>query len=57
MLTDSQAPVRPAEAPLLAAAPRAVYQVLLPKDPSHGFITYREPPGGARPEDAPPAKK
>ena len=29
-----------------------------PYDPSHGFITYREPPGGpARPEEAAPAKK
>ena len=42
VLTDSQAPVRPAEAPLLAAAPRAVYQVILPKDPSHGFIVVYE---------------
>jgi hypothetical protein len=44
VLTDSQAPVRPAEAPLLAAAPRAVYQVLLPKDPSKGFIVVYEFP-------------
>ena len=29
VLTDSQSPVRPSEAPLLAAAPRAVYQVIL----------------------------
>ena len=28
-----------------------------PYDPTHGFITYREPPGGApRPEGAPGAK-
>jgi len=38
VLTDSQAAVRPAEAPALAAAPRAVYQVILPKDPSKGFV-------------------
>jgi hypothetical protein len=44
VLTDSQAPVRPAEASLLAAAPRAVYQVLLPKDPSKGFIVVYEFP-------------
>ena len=44
VLTDSQAPVRPAEAPMLAAAPRAVYQVLLPKDPSKGFIVVYEFP-------------
>jgi len=31
--------------------------VISPYDPSHGFITYREPPGGTpRPEDV-PAKK
>ena len=48
VLSDSQAPIRPAEAPLLAAAPRAVYQVLLPKDPSHGFIVVYEFPDPAR---------
>ena len=48
VLTDSQAPVRPAEAPLLAAAPRAVYQVILPKEPSHGFIVVYEFPDAAR---------
>jgi hypothetical protein len=37
-LTDTQAAFRPAEAPLLAAAPRVVYQVVLPKDPQKGFI-------------------
>ncbi len=48
VLTDSQAPVRPAEAPLVAAAPRAVYQVLLPKDPGKGFIVvYEFPDEGA----------
>lgn len=44
VLTDSQAPVRPSEAPLLAAAPRAVYQVILPKDPTKGFIVVYEFP-------------
>lgn len=48
VLTDTQAPVRPAEAPLLAAAPRAVYQVTLPKDPSHGYIVVYEFPDPAR---------
>ncbi len=38
VLSDSQAAIRPAEAPLLGAAPRAVYQVILPQDPSKGFI-------------------
>jgi hypothetical protein len=42
VLSDSQAPIRPAEAPLLAAAPRAVYQVVLPKDPTKGFIVVYE---------------
>jgi hypothetical protein len=42
VLSDSQAAVRPAESPLLAAVPRAVYQVLLPKDPSRGFIVVYE---------------
>ncbi len=42
VLTDSQAPVRPAEAASLAAAPRAVYQVTLPKDPDKGYIVVYE---------------
>jgi hypothetical protein len=48
VLTDTQAPVRPAEAPLLGAAPRAVYQVILPKDPTHGYIVVYEFPDAAR---------
>ena len=48
MLADSQAAVRPAEAPLLGAAPRAVYQVLLPKDPTNGFIVVYEFADAAR---------
>ena len=47
VLTDTQAPVRPAEAPLLAAAPRAVYQVLLPKDPTKGLVVVYEFPDAA----------
>jgi hypothetical protein len=49
VLTDTQAPVRPPEAPLLAAAARAVYQVILPRDPDRGFIVVYEfsEPGGA----------
>jgi hypothetical protein len=42
VLTDTQAAVRPAESPLLTAAPRAVYQVILPKDPNRGFIVVYE---------------
>jgi hypothetical protein len=42
VLTDTQAPVRPVESPLLASAPRAVYQVVLPKDPTRGYIVVYE---------------
>jgi hypothetical protein len=52
MLTDSQAAVRPAESPLLADAPRAVFQVILPADPTRGFIVVYEFPDGARAADA-----
>jgi len=48
ILTDSQAAVRPAEAPLFAAAPRALYQVTLPADPDKGFILVYEFPDPAR---------
>ncbi len=44
VLTDTQAPIRPAESPLLANAPRAVYQVILPKDPTRGYIVVYEFP-------------
>jgi hypothetical protein len=42
VLADTQVPVRPAESALLAAAPRAVFQVTLPADPSRGFIVVYE---------------
>lgn len=42
ILADTQAAVRPAEAPLLAAAPRAVFQVTLPADPTRGYIVVYE---------------
>ena len=42
VLTDTQAPVRPAESALLAAAPRAVFQVTLSADPTRGFIVVYE---------------
>lgn len=38
VLQDPQVPYRPAEGPALAAAPRAVYQVVLPDEPLGGFI-------------------
>ncbi len=52
VLSDSQAPIRPAEAPLLGGAPRAVYQVQLPKDPTRGFILVYEFPDPSRAAEA-----
>lgn len=52
VLADTQAPVRPAEAPLLTAAPRAVYQVTLPADPTRGFIVVYEFSDSAHAADA-----
>ncbi len=37
-ITDPQVPYRPAEAPPLVGAPRRVVQVVLPNDPTHGYI-------------------
>jgi hypothetical protein len=42
VLSDVQTPYRPAEAPLLATAPRAVYQVTLPEEPDKGYIVVYE---------------
>ena len=49
VLTDTQTPVRPVEAPLLAGAPRVVFQVTLPADPTKGYIVVYEflDPNGA----------
>ena len=47
ILNDTQAPFRPAEAPLLAAAPRAVYQAWLPQDPDRGMLVVYEFPDSA----------
>jgi hypothetical protein len=47
-LSDTQTPVRMAESPLLTTAPRAVYQVVLPKDPDKGYIVVYEFPDAAR---------
>lgn len=41
-LRDVETPYRPAESPILAAAPRAVYQVLLQESPDKGFIVIYE---------------
>jgi hypothetical protein len=46
-LVDPRVPFRPPESALLAAAPRAVYQVPLPADPSHGYIVVYEFPDAA----------
>ena len=50
VLGDTQTPVQPPESPTFAAAPRAVYQVLLPKDPTRGLIVvyeFRDPSSAA----------
>ena len=41
-LADPQVPFRPPESALVAAAPRAVYQAVLPDDRNHGFISVYE---------------
>ena len=41
-LADPQVPFRPPESLAFSAAPRGVYQVLLPDDPTHGFISVYE---------------
>jgi len=52
VLTDTQSPVRPAEAPLLVEAPRAVFQVTLLADPTRGFIVVYELSDSGRAADA-----
>ncbi len=47
-LSDTQTPVLMAESPLLTTAPRAVYQVVLPKDPDKGYIVVYEFPDATR---------
>jgi hypothetical protein len=46
-LSDPKVPFRPPESALFAAAPRAVYQVVLPGDPGHGFVSVYEFPDTA----------
>jgi hypothetical protein len=41
-LADPQVPHRPGESTLFAAARRAVFQVVLPDDPAHGFVSVYE---------------
>jgi hypothetical protein len=52
VLADTQSPVRPAESPLLVDAPRAVFQVTLPEDPTRGFIVVYEFSDSTRAADA-----
>jgi hypothetical protein len=52
ILADTQTPVRPAEAPLLLAAPRAVFQVTLPADPTRGYIVVYDFADSSRAADA-----
>lgn len=37
-----QQPYRPAESPSMAGAARAVFQAVLPEDPSHGYVVVYE---------------
>lgn len=51
-LVDATKPFRAAESRRLAAAPRAVYQAVLPDDPDGGFIVVYEFRDGAAAVDA-----
>ena len=42
VLQDPQVTFRPAEGPALATAPRAIYQVILPDDPTKGYLVVYE---------------
>lgn len=48
VMQPTQSPFRPAEGPALAGTPRAVYQVVLPDDPSHGFLVIYDLPDPTR---------
>jgi hypothetical protein len=41
-LSEPKVPFLPPESASLASAPRAVYQVVLPADPAHGFVSVYE---------------
>ncbi|HEX5015681.1 MAG TPA: hypothetical protein VFV72_16160 [Candidatus Limnocylindrales bacterium] len=51
-LDDADRPFRPSESRLTAEAPRAVYQVVLPKDPDGGYIVVYEFPDANAARDA-----
>jgi len=42
VLSDTQTPFRPIEGAVFTTAPRAVFQVILPDDPTKGFIVVYE---------------
>lgn len=42
VLQDPQTAFRPAEGPALTTAPRAIYQVILPDDPTKGYLVVYE---------------
>jgi hypothetical protein len=48
IVTDTQSVIRPSEAALLADAPRAIYQVVLPADPTKGYVVVYEFPDPER---------
>jgi hypothetical protein len=47
-MQDPQRPYRPAEGPALAGTPRVVYQVVLPDDPTHGYLVIYDLPDASR---------
>ena len=47
-MQDPQRPYRPAEGPALSGTPRVVYQVVLPDDPTHGYLVIYDLPDAAR---------
>ncbi|HXG40853.1 MAG TPA: hypothetical protein VNJ28_07920, partial [Candidatus Limnocylindrales bacterium] len=51
-LVAPQVPFRPAESPRLTAAPRAVFQAVLPDEPTGGYITVYEFPSTTESADA-----
>jgi hypothetical protein len=54
-MQDPQRPYRPAEGPALAGTPRVVYQVVLPDDPTHGYLVIYDLPDASRAWSAPAA--
>jgi hypothetical protein len=57
IVADTATPFRPPEAEPLAAAPRSVYQVTLPKDPDGGFVVVYELPSEADAQAAAEAQR